>query len=603
MSYNDNQDISVKYQDHHQAVVGNLTPPQSSALQQVFPTSYILVYDDYATGSFSAGNYTYVQPHAPRTLVVKPTVPTASNDPRISHKKLQYDANGNLTSVSQNITTPGAPLADTQLLLRQYRWDEENRLRAVDLQPENPTNQPKIAAYTYDASGQRVVRYVSEQLKAYFSGHPSGRAHQLEIAVYPSGFISAKALTERGIHKEFMTYTKHFYIGSQRVASVKGGSNGVGRYLSNSSLETASSYFGILQEKRQTATQALAADYAAFNKTLTLPQPFALSPITSSSYRQQRHTYWFHPDHLGSSSYISNINGRISQHIEYFPFGETLVEEHKNSNNSPYKFNGKMLDAETGNYYYGARYYNPKWSLWLSVDPLAENYPGWSPYNYTLYNPVRFVDPDGRSVAMPDNWYKNKETGEVIWIDGDKDYYGYENLGFDHHEVFRKNPDDLWLTRVQYDGDTKTKSVNRQVVKHYESSTMRKGYNFVMDNFVGSTMAGVQELGWIVVGTGIAVKAQFKEVMNGGDGLGIHIDMAMPIYVIQNGKLMKMDLAEYSFGELVSNGFSGLTALAGGTSTVFKTGIKEWYGEAIDYLADKTLGYYIGEGLGKLKGK
>src|SRR5699024_2156635 len=109
-----------------------------------------------------------------------------------------------------------------------------------------------------------------------------------------------------------------------------------------------------------------------------------------------------HPDHLGSSSYISTINGRISQHIEYFPFGETLVEEHKNSNNSPYKFNGKMLDAETGNYYYGARYYNPKWSIWLSVDPLAEKYPGWSPYNYTLYNPVRFVDPDGRSVAMPD---------------------------------------------------------------------------------------------------------------------------------------------------------------------------------------------------------
>src|SRR5699024_11898793 len=59
MSYNDNQDISVKYQDHHQAVVRNLTPPQSSALQQVFPTSYTSLYDDYATRSFSAGNYTY----------------------------------------------------------------------------------------------------------------------------------------------------------------------------------------------------------------------------------------------------------------------------------------------------------------------------------------------------------------------------------------------------------------------------------------------------------------------------------------------------------------------------------------------------------------
>src|SRR5699024_7176059 len=144
-----------------------------------------------------------------------------------------------------------------------------------------------------------------------------------------------------------------------------------------------------------------------------------------------------HPDHLGSSSYISTINGRISQHIEYFPFGETLVEEHKNSNNSPYKFNGKMLDAETGNYYYGARYYNPKWSIWLSVDPLAERYPGWSSYNYTLYNPVRFVDPDGRSVAMPDDWFVNDKTGELLFVKGaetvpSKYGNGWNNIGEDN---------------------------------------------------------------------------------------------------------------------------------------------------------------------------
>ncbi len=45
-----------------------------------------------------------------------------------------------------------------------------------------------------------------------------------------------------------------------------------------------------------------------------------------------------------------------------------------------------------------ARYLNPKWSFWLSVDPLAEKYPAYSPYNYTLLNPVKLVDSDGRSV-------------------------------------------------------------------------------------------------------------------------------------------------------------------------------------------------------------
>ncbi|SHE86162.1 RHS repeat-associated core domain-containing protein [Flavobacterium fontis] len=69
--------------------------------------------------------------------------------------------------------------------------------------------------------------------------------------------------------------------------------------------------------------------------------------------------------------------------------------------NSPYKFSGKELDEETGLYYYGARYYDPKVSIWLSVDPLAEKFPEWSPYNYCLNNPVVLLDPDGRSPIDP----------------------------------------------------------------------------------------------------------------------------------------------------------------------------------------------------------
>ncbi len=62
----------------------------------------------------------------------------------------------------------------------------------------------------------------------------------------------------------------------------------------------------------------------------------------------------------------------------------------------PYKFNGKELDAETGLYYYGARYYDPSAALWLGVDPLAEKYPDVSPYVYCAGNPVVRIDPDGR---------------------------------------------------------------------------------------------------------------------------------------------------------------------------------------------------------------
>lgn len=62
---------------------------------------------------------------------------------------------------------------------------------------------------------------------------------------------------------------------------------------------------------------------------------------------------------------------------------------------NPYKFNAKELDSETDLYYYGARYYNPRLSVWYGVDPLAEEFPSWSPYVYTFNNPIRYIDPTG----------------------------------------------------------------------------------------------------------------------------------------------------------------------------------------------------------------
>ncbi|MFP3596597.1 RHS repeat domain-containing protein [Chryseobacterium sp. SIMBA_029] len=109
--------------------------------------------------------------------------------------------------------------------------------------------------------------------------------------------------------------------------------------------------------------------------------------------------------------------------MEYFPSGETFVENHRNSNYSPYKFNGKELDAETGYYYYGARYYNPRVSLWLNVDPLAEKFPGRSPYEYTFSNPIKFIDPTGmegeNASHVDDIIFRNKKKQEIARIKTD----------------------------------------------------------------------------------------------------------------------------------------------------------------------------------------
>jgi len=82
-----------------------------------------------------------------------------------------------------------------------------------------------------------------------------------------------------------------------------------------------------------------------------------------------------------------------------------------NGKNLHFKFNGKEYDAETGNYYYGARYMNPKWNIFLTPDPALESYPGISPYAYTLNNPVRYVDPTGMFVE--DHDYTIDEDGNI----------------------------------------------------------------------------------------------------------------------------------------------------------------------------------------------
>ncbi len=85
---------------------------------------------------------------------------------------------------------------------------------------------------------------------------------------------------------------------------------------------------------------------------------------------------------------------------------------------NPYKFNAKELDSETDLYYYGARYYNPRLSVWYGVDPLAEEFPSWSPYVYTFNNPIRFVDPDGKAPLDVIITF-NKSTGRLAIIDRD----------------------------------------------------------------------------------------------------------------------------------------------------------------------------------------
>lgn len=80
-----------------------------------------------------------------------------------------------------------------------------------------------------------------------------------------------------------------------------------------------------------------------------------------------------HPDHLASTSYLTDDQGKVFEHVQYFPFGETRVQESK-GRASEYLFTSKELDQDTGLYYFGTRYYDPRTSVWISADPALDKF-------------------------------------------------------------------------------------------------------------------------------------------------------------------------------------------------------------------------------------
>ena len=156
------------------------------------------------------------------------------------------------------------------------------------------------------------------------------------------------------------------------------------------------------------------------------------------SESEEKLIFFYHPDHLGSTSYVTDADGNIAQHVEYIPYGEIFVEERNSQFSTNFLFNAKELDNETGLYYYGARYLDPTGAMWLSVDPMWEKYAGMSPYNYCAGNPVKLVDPDGNRIVV----YSRDDNNEAIQYhfetgnDGKGAFYDKDGNVYNKNEDF-----------------------------------------------------------------------------------------------------------------------------------------------------------------------
>ena len=352
-----------------------------------------------------------------------PTAPT-----QIGHDHYTYDANGNPTLVTN----------DSANTTREMYWDEDNRLMVL-------SDNGKTSRYTYNAAGERIMKSYGTMEGVYINGAPQGITfHETDnFTLYPASIIS--------INKN--RFTKHYFIGDKRVASRIGTGLFNNVYGRNGSYVTAGQQdYAERMNQIQTQKEAYYKKVGVapgvptekgaygdpentgvgYNAVLTelgnhdVPQGWIQTPhpnttpgtnpgapvswndptnpddpqagygyIPNDTTKEE--TFFYHSDHLGSTSYITDDHANITQYDAYLPYGELLVDEHSSSEELPYKFNGKQFDEETGLYYYGARYMNPVVSFWYGVDPLAEKYQSIGGYVYCIGNPVKYFDPDGNT--------------------------------------------------------------------------------------------------------------------------------------------------------------------------------------------------------------
>ena len=284
---------------------------------------------------------------------------------------------------------------------RTLCWDEENRLMSF-------ADCENAGFYQYDAGGERTYKLTSD----YVSQNIGGHWHTYQVLDNPTLYTSPYMVaTPKG-------YTKHYYAESERVASrIGGGLDSVDMFIQNfeefvdkpvveiSPLWTEEYHEEPFDEKRHHNLDHL---YHAMECTGNVPSVVYECLIILHKYSDFPHheyepdCYWYHPDHLGSSSWITFSDGKAVQHLHYLPWGENFVDQRSSTfDGVRYTFSAKEKDAETGYSYFGSRYYNSDLSIWLSVDPQAAKYPSLSPYVYCADNPVKLVDPNGETVVIP----------------------------------------------------------------------------------------------------------------------------------------------------------------------------------------------------------
>ena len=127
-------------------------------------------------------------------------------------------------------------------------------------------------------------------------------------------------------------------------------------------------------------------------------------------------TYWLLNDHLGSTAITANSTGVKTAELRFKAWGEQRYAS--GSTPTTYRYTGQREQSQLSIYFYGARWYDPQLSRFLSPDtiiPGAGNSQAWDRFAYALNSPIRFIDPTGHASATPTFNYDADFTGNQFY--------------------------------------------------------------------------------------------------------------------------------------------------------------------------------------------
>jgi len=335
-------------------------------------------------------------------------------------ESLTYDINGNITRLYRTSTLQGTIATEIDDLEYFYLG---NQATSIKDHSDNPTGYEGGAGNTidYDANGS-MISMQDKQISEIKYNHLN-LPQEMIISLGPSGVVINTMYRADGIKLEKNTvnnvagyntvtntvekteYLDGFQYFKRQITTLGGGPGGGPGVSPELEMMTARAMepqaFSLIQPP-------VDQPFGGGGIILVLKNPdLQFFPTGEGFYDYQKNQYIYqYKDHLGNTriSFAKNTGTgglEITDANDYYPFGmshlktgNTYFGAGKYQN---YKYNGKELQ-EMGMYDYGARMYMPDLGRWGVVDPLAEMYRRYSPYNYTVNNPINFTDPDGRWV-------------------------------------------------------------------------------------------------------------------------------------------------------------------------------------------------------------